>query len=312
MKEPGQESGSAPEGRVGRRGRRRRWSYELISCARGGHVLAGTGAAKLREEDAVFARPAEDGHRWYRCLRCASWVMLPAPGNPTRDFAPSREEIELPLRGRALRDKYVLRLIAIDRALHFFILGILSIAIFAFLSHRVQLRGEFYKVLMGIHGSLGGPTSSSHSTILGDLRRVFALKASSLFALGVITAAYAALEGVEAVGLWLRRRWAEYLTFIATTILLAPEIYELTHRISVFKILALVVNLLVVIYLLFAKRLFGLRGGRTVEEAEIERGSGWDSLASAVPPYREAVAVPVGGSPAADRATDHTAPSPTT
>jgi uncharacterized membrane protein (DUF2068 family) len=247
----------------------------------------GTDAAGLRADDAIFVRPAGEGHRCYRCLRCASWVALPLPAEPARDYPPSREDIELPLRGRALRDKYVLRLIAIDRALHFLILGILSIAIFLFLSHRAELRGEFYRVLTAIHGSLGGPTSASHSTILDDLRKLFSLKESSLFALGVISAAYALLEGVEAVGLWRRRRWAEYLTFIATTILLAPEIYELTGKISVFKILALIVNIVIVVYLLFAKRLFGLRGGRRADEAEIQRDSGWEGLQAALPPYRD-------------------------
>ena len=33
-------------------------------------------------------------------------------------------------------------------------------------------------------------------------------------------------QGIEAVGLWYTKRWAEYLTFIATTILLPLE----THR----------------------------------------------------------------------------------
>ncbi len=41
--------------------------------------------------------------------------------------------------------------------------------------------------------------------------------------------AYAALEGMEAVGLWLVKRWAEYLTFVATTILLPLEVYELVN-----------------------------------------------------------------------------------
>ena len=258
-------------------------SYELVSCARGGHVLVGTDASELRPADAIFARSAWEGFRWHRCLRCDAWLVLPEPEEPVRPYPPGREEIELPLRGRALRDKYVLRLIALDRALHFLILGILSIAIFAFLSHRSQLRGEFYRVLVAIHGSLGGPTSGSHSTIIGDVRKLFSLRSSTLFVLGLVTAAYAVLEGVEAVGLWARRRWAEYLTFIATTILLAPEVYELTGRVTVFKILALVINILVVAYLLFAKRLFGLRGGGRADRAELERDSGWAAVEAAVP-----------------------------
>ncbi len=74
-------------------------------------------------------------------------------------------------------------------------------------------------------------------------------------------AAYAVLEGTEAVGLWLGRRWAEYLTFVATVIFVPYEIYELTKNVSALKVLALVINLAIVAYLLFAKRLFGLRGG---------------------------------------------------
>ncbi len=262
-----------------------------------GHELAGTDAEELRDEDSIFVRPAGDGYRWYRCLRCDSWVMLPAPAQPSRRYPPAREEIELPLRGKPLRDKYVLRLIAVERAVHFVILAALAIAIFAFLSHRIQLRGEFYRVLIAIHGSLGGPTSSSHGTILDDLRKLFSLKQSSLFTLGILCAAYAALEGVEAVGLWLRRRWAEYLTFIATTILLAPEIYELTGKVTVFKVLALVLNLVVSVYLLFAKRLFGLRGGGAAEVAELERDSGWQALERVLPPYHDIAGVPavVGG-----------------
>jgi uncharacterized membrane protein (DUF2068 family) len=277
----------------GRRGRR--LHYELISCGISGHVLVGTDAGELRVQDAIFARPADGGYRWYRCLRCDCWVMLPVPAQPARSHPPSREEIELPLRGRPLRDKYVLRLIAIDRAVHFVILAILSIAIFVFLTHRAQLRGEFYRVMVAIHGSLGGPTSNAHGTILADLRRLFALNTSSLYALAIIAAAYAVLEGVEAVGLWRRRRWAEYLTFVATSILMIPEIYELTGRISVLKILALIVNLLVVAYLLFAKRLFGVHGGGRAERAEIERDTGWQALEAVLPPHHDSSAVPAVG-----------------
>ena len=47
------------------------------------------------------------------------------------------------------------------------------------------------------------------------------------------------------------------------------EIYELTRTVTPFKIAALALNLLIALYLLFAKRLFGLRGGAA---AEAERG----------------------------------------
>ncbi len=275
---------------------RPRLRYELMSCGLTGHELVGTDAGELRSEDAIFARPdPATGLRWYRCLRCDAWVLLAPPDHPTRECPPEREQIELPLRGRPLRDKYVLRLIALDRVVHFLILGALAIAVFVFLHDRTQLRGSFYKVFIDLQGAFGGPTSASHSTILEDLRKAFALKGSTLFTLGLIAAGYAVLEGVEAVGLWFRKRWAEYLTFVATALLLVPEVYELTVRITVFKVLALLINIAIVAYLLFAKRLFGLRGGGQAERAEIERDAGWEALERALPP-----APPAGASPSRD------------
>jgi uncharacterized membrane protein (DUF2068 family) len=95
---------------------------------------------------------------------------------------------------------------------------------------------------------------------------------------GLVLAGYALLEGVEAVGLWLGKRWAEYLTFVATAVLLVPEIYELTGKVTVAKIITLLINLAVVAYLLYAKRLFGLRGGGRVEAEAHDHDTGWQAL----------------------------------
>ena len=48
-------------------------------------------------------------------MRCDSWLALTPPDHPTRKYPPARDEITLPLRGKPLRDRYVLRLIALDR-----------------------------------------------------------------------------------------------------------------------------------------------------------------------------------------------------
>ena len=76
---------------------------------------------------------------------------------------------------------------------------------------------------------------------------------------------------MEAVGLWWQKRWAEYLTLIATALFLPLEVYEIAHKLSPLKIIALIVNIAVVLYLLFAKRLFGIRGGAAAEHAQRER-----------------------------------------
>jgi len=268
-------------------GRRQRLYYELLGCAQHGHTLVGTDAAEVRPQDSDLVRPGPAGTRWYRCLRCDAWVAGPAPAAATRPYPPERSEIALPLRGRPLRDRYVLRLIALDRALHVVVLAALAGAIFYFAARRGRLQHDFYRILADLQGGVGGPIGNSHRGVLGELRRLFSIDNNRLYATGAVVSAYAVLEAVEMVGLWLARRWAEYLTFVATTLLLPLEVYELTRSVSALKALTLVINLAIVVYLLFAKRLFGLRGGGQAEEREREVTGGWQAVERATPPLGE-------------------------
>jgi uncharacterized membrane protein (DUF2068 family) len=77
---------------------------------------------------------------------------------------------------------------------------------------------------------------------------------TTVLAIGAI--AYALLEGTEGVGLAMRRRWAEYLTVIATGLLIPFEAYEVIHKVTPFRVGALLLNLAVVGYLAYRKRLF--------------------------------------------------------
>jgi uncharacterized membrane protein (DUF2068 family) len=54
---------------------------------------------------------------------------------------------------------------------------------------------------------------------------------------------------VEAWGLWRRRIWAEMLTIVATSLLVPVEVYEFCRHPGVGKVLMLIVNLLIVLYL---------------------------------------------------------------
>ena len=197
---------------------------------------------------------------------------------------PAREEISLPLRGRPLRDRYVLRLIAIDRVLHFLVLSALAAAIFLFASNKAALNADFTRDperparRPGRPGQQHQPRHRSRParSVRDQHRQLVRGREPPI-------AAYALLEGIEAVGLWLGRRWAEYLTFIATVIFVPYEIYELTKSVSALKVLALVINLAIVAYLLIAKRLFGLRGGGKAERAEHEDDTGWAPIERATP-----------------------------
>ncbi|HEX4719058.1 MAG TPA: DUF2127 domain-containing protein [Thermoleophilaceae bacterium] len=262
-----------------------RFHWELLACGVDGHELLGLDVREIRPEDALVAREY-DGARWYRCLRCDSWLALPPPSEAEimRDHLPPLDALELPLRGKPLRDKVVLRLIAIDRALHFVVLGLLALAVLLFANNQQELHHRFYHVLNDLQIATGGnPSHANKHGIIHLIDELFTLQSSKLRLAALGIGAYAALEGAEAVGLWFQRRWAEYLTFIATTVLLPLEIYELTHSITPFKIIALIVNIAIVAYLLFAKRLFGLRGGAAAEEALRERDVGLQALERAMP-----------------------------
>ena len=65
---------------------------------------------------------------------------------------------------------------------------------------------------------------------------------------------YSAIFLTEGAGLAFRKSWAEYLTIVTTASLLPLEIYELAKHASIGKVLALVINLAVVIYLVLEIR----------------------------------------------------------
>jgi uncharacterized membrane protein (DUF2068 family) len=264
---------------------RRKIDWELVACGFRGHVLVGTDAAELRPQDAFLARD-QPPVRWHRCLRCDSWVALPPAQAPARKHPPDREAIAVPLRGKALRDKVVLRVIAVDRAFHFVILALLGVAVIAFAGNQTSLRDSYYRILTDLQGGVaGGPVQSSgHVGIVHELDRLFSLHSGTLREVGIGLLVYALLEGTEAIGLWLTKRWAEYLTFVATAILLPLEIYEIIHRRSALKIVGFIINVAVVVYLLYAKRLFGLRGGGAADKAERARDISWEAIEQATPP----------------------------
>jgi uncharacterized membrane protein (DUF2068 family) len=260
-----------------------RFHWELLVCGLTGHELIGLDARTVREQDALVVRES-DGVRWHRCLRCDSWLPLPPPADPAHDTPPGRDAIELPLRGRPLRDKIVLRLIAVNRALHFLVLGLLGVAILLFSANRADLHDVVLRVVADISGeaqSNGG--ASAHTGLTHRVDQLFSLRSSELHLFAVIALIYAAVEGLEAVGLWMAKRWAEYLTLIVTASLLPVEVYELSEHLTPFKVFAFVLNVAVVVYLLYAKRLFGLRGGAAAEEALRERDVGWTALEAGAP-----------------------------
>lgn len=269
--------------------------YELIGCGLHGHELLGTDVREVRLQDELVLRQDDNGLRWHRCLRCDSWLPLLPPANPARDHLPPLDKIDLPLRGKALRDKYVLRLIAIDRLGHFVLLALLAVAVLVFAEDQAVVDQYWFRVLHGLQTGIGGPSIDTTTGVMGQLTKLVTTQSTSVLLTGLGLAAYALLEGTEAVGLWRGRRWAEYLTLVATGTLLVPELLELAKSVTVLKMITLIINLAVMIYLLFAKRLFGIRGGGRAEKLERERDSGWAALQRTLPNLS---GIGAGGTPA--------------
>jgi uncharacterized membrane protein (DUF2068 family) len=71
--------------------------------------------------------------------------------------------------------------------------------------------------------------------------------------LGALAFGYAAIFLVEGVGLLKEKRWAEWLTVVVTASFIPLEIYELARRASVPKVVALVVNVIILLYLVWRR-----------------------------------------------------------
>jgi uncharacterized membrane protein (DUF2068 family) len=248
---------------------RRKWHRETFACAFSGHVVPAAAVAKLRPDDAGLGFDLPDGRRFARCLRCDAWIITTRPEKPERDHLPPIEELSVPKRGRALRDLLILRLIAIDRAIHSILFGIIATALILL---EVNL-GSVDRWARDLVDTITNTTTAtgpagSRSFLVRELQNVLNLRSHTLLILAVTAVAYFVVEGVEAVGLWLEKRWAEYLTAVATAGFLPFEIHELIKRVTWLRISALVVNLAILVWLVYRKRLFGIHGGAGTLEAE--------------------------------------------
>ena len=74
--------------------------------------------------------------------------------------------------------------------------------------------------------------------------------------LALVVIAYAVIELTEGIGLAMRRRWAEYLIVFATGLLIPYEAWEVAHRVTLFRVGSLALNIAIVAYLAYRKRLF--------------------------------------------------------
>lgn len=232
--------------------------WNLRACSRKGHVTYRPDEPDLRSR--LHATTAL-GEAW-RCLRCGEFTVGDPVGSGPAENAP------IVLRGKALREAFILRILAAERGLRALVIGLLAYAVVRFSSAQTSLQQLFEKELPRLK-----PLASSFnydldkSPTVDHIRSLLHSKHSTLQWVTAFLVLYAVIELVEAIGLWSLQRWGEYVAVVGTSLFLPLEIYELTKHVTYVKIAAFVINILLVVYLLLSKRLFGLRGGRAAFEA---------------------------------------------
>jgi uncharacterized membrane protein (DUF2068 family) len=238
--------------------------WNLRTCARKGHV---TYAPEEPEFRAKLEANTPLGHAW-RCLRCGTYVLGDPHGAGPADDAP------VLLRGKALRAAFILRALAIERWIRALILLLLAAAVFKLKSTQASIKDLVDQDLKSLKPFFDQiHFNVSDSATVNAIEKVLHAKQSTLnlIAFGILF--YGLLQIAEGVGLWVLKRWGEYVAVVGTTIFIPLEVYELTDKISWLKIVALVVNVAAVVYLVVSKRLFGVRGGHAAYEASLHEAS---------------------------------------
>jgi uncharacterized membrane protein (DUF2068 family) len=144
------------------------------------------------------------------------------------------------------RTRVILRVIAAER----FLRGVLLLAAGTYL--LFHLSTDFGQLAERIMRSIDiDPRQHFFHRFITRLHR---LRAHELRVVGLAALGYGGPELVEGVGLWLDELWAEYLTVIATSLLIPFELYELAVRPSLWKAGGILVNVLIVIFLAWTLR----------------------------------------------------------
>ena len=231
----------------------------LQACGWRGHATFAPDEPELAARLHVET-PAGDA---WRCLRCETFVVGQPVGRGPAATAPHVR------RGRHLRDVIVMRALAIERVVRAVIFTLLGVGVLAVRGTHGRLQTAFENELPLIRplaDQIGW--NPDNSKLLHRIDQAFSLSPTTLAWIAAGLFAYAAIELIEAIGLWLITRWGEYFAVIATSVFLPLEIYEITEKVTAFRAIALVINIAAVLWLLWTKRLFGLNGGGAAYRAE--------------------------------------------
>ncbi|MFN8053255.1 MAG: DUF2127 domain-containing protein [Acidimicrobiales bacterium] len=254
----------------------RHWHNETWICSIRGHVAPAATVAHLDPPDRRLGVEV-DGERFVRCIRCDVWLLTTPPAPEAAEAADLESIVDFPRprRGKVLQDAIVLRIVALNKGVHAAVFTLVALGLLAI---EVKLPGlkasakDLTNLLNQALDSAG--RNPARQALAKGADRVLGLDPHEIKVLLAISAAYAVVESVEAIGLWLDKRWAEYVTAVATAGFLPLEIHELLARVTVVRIGALVINLAILVWLVLNKHLFGVRGGPHTLHADVD----WEQI----------------------------------
>ena len=237
--------------------------WSLRSCARSGHVTYRPNETDLATKLSV---ETPQGQAW-KCLRCGAYIIEEPFSHGPADKAP---EV---LHAGQIRDRFIIRFLAVERGARGLIVFLLGLAVWQLHESQdtiVNKLNNALPLLKPFADQIGW--NLKDSGIVKFLTNILTTKPGTLTLITGALLAYGLLQLVEGGGLWFQKRWAEYLTVVATSAFIPLEIYEISHKVTFLRVGALVVNIAAVIWLIWTKHLFGFNGGAQAAHDESVKG----------------------------------------
>jgi uncharacterized membrane protein (DUF2068 family) len=256
--------------------------WSLYRCGRVGHITYAPEEPHLLEH----VRGQTGAAELWQCLRCGTYVT----GGPHRsgpaDAAPAVR------RGKQIRSDLFLKLFAIERGIRFVIFGAVAYGIWRFSNSNsiAQAINKDLPIVRTFAKQLG---FTLNHALLDRIQSLLHVSSSNLRLLAFAITGLAVVSAVEAFALWQAKRWGEYFAMIVTSLGLPFEVYELSKAVTITKLVLFALNLLLVGYLVYTRRLLGARGGKEAYEARLRADSVLDEAEKAAAALRAAVR-PVG------------------
>lgn len=150
------------------------------------------------------------------------------------------------------RDRLVVAIgsLKLLKALSLFAIGITSLIAFPRQIAHALLRGTHAVGLF-----------SSNAAVHREIAKLASMDGTTSKELGALALAYGGVFLIEGVGLVMKKRWAEWLTVVVTASFIPFELYEIVVHPGIGKVIALILNVAIVVYLAW-RRLHDRKRGR--------------------------------------------------